>query len=122
MGSLKLTPETDSTVVLASWLALTKKEWIQELRELGIMVYAFNFSTAWGEEGGSWYVRQTRLDCKTLTPKKQKQKREKNPKSKKHRPKDQQQQKIKAASLRKQNPTTIAASKEKQKQKQPRRS
>lgn len=83
MGSLKLTtPETDSTVVLASWLALTKKEWIQELRELGILVYAFNFSTAWGEEGGSWFVGQTRLDCKTLTHQKQKQKREKNPKSK----------------------------------------
>lgn len=80
MGSLKLTPETDSTVVLASWLALTKKEWIQELRELGIMVYAFNFSTAWGEEGGSWYVGQTRLDCKTLTHHKQKKK--KKPKSK----------------------------------------
>lgn len=93
MGSLKLTPETDSTVVLASWLALTKKEWIQELRELGIMVYAFNFSTAWGEEGGSWYVGQTRLDCKTLTH--HKQKKRKKPKIKNYRPKDQQQQKIK---------------------------
>lgn len=81
MVSLKLTPETDSTVVLASWLALTKKGWIQELRELGIMVYAFNFSTSRGEEGGSWYVGQMRLDCKTLTHQKQKQKNKKEKKT-----------------------------------------
>lgn len=107
MGSLKLTPETDS------WLALTKKEWIEELRELGIVVDTFNFRTMWGEEGGPWYVGQTRLDCKTLTHQNQ---------SKNIGQKTNNSKKIKAASLMKQvKPTTIAASKEKQKQKQPRR-
>lgn len=81
MGSLKLTPEKILQWYLLLGLALTKKEWIQELRELGIMVYAFNFSTSWGEEGGSWYIGQTRLDCKTLTHQKQKQKNKKEEKT-----------------------------------------